>query len=269
MRPNLVKATSSNRHASRTLVASLVAGRLDRGRRALVIAASAVIAVAGVAAATIPSNNIIDGCYSRSGGALRVIDGTVTKCAKNETSLAWNVQGVKGETGETGATGATGPQGPAGPQGQPGPQGPAGPQGPVGATGPAGPAGPSVLANVIYVDRHYFAGPDFEKVLSKNLGEGMYAFIATIRLNATYSAERTFNCELRDGATILGGARSYHDTSAGSGDESQSTETLTFNGTRAVPASGTEISVWCLNAGSPSGIMAGGQLMTLKIAGSF
>src|SRR3954468_20471463 len=31
----------------------------------------------GVAYATIPSNSVIDGCYSRSGGALRVIDSTV------------------------------------------------------------------------------------------------------------------------------------------------------------------------------------------------
>ena len=37
---------------------------------------------------------MIDACYSKSGGALRVIDGTVTKCGKSETSLAWNVQGV-------------------------------------------------------------------------------------------------------------------------------------------------------------------------------
>jgi hypothetical protein len=111
----------------------------------------AILAVGGVAYATIPSNNMIDACYAKSGGALRVIDATVEACAKKEAPLTWNVQGPKGEKGDPGETGAQGPQGPpgpqgpAGPQGEPGPEGPAGPQGPQGepgATGPPGPEGP-------------------------------------------------------------------------------------------------------------------------------
>lgn len=115
---------------------------IGKRRKILVgIAAAAVgLAVAGgVAYATIPSNNVIDACYTRSGGTLRVIDATVTNCKASETALAWNVQGVQG------ATGATGPQGPAGPAG------PAGPQGPTGATGPAGPAGPAGPSWTIHV----------------------------------------------------------------------------------------------------------------------
>src|ERR1700747_1926397 len=56
------------------------------------IAAAALLVVAGVAYATIPdSGGVIHGCYSRSGGSLRVIDAGVTNCSKSETALDWNV----------------------------------------------------------------------------------------------------------------------------------------------------------------------------------
>lgn len=87
---------------------------------------------AAVAYATIPNGETINGCYTRSGGSLRVIDASVTKCGSKETALAWNVQGPAGPQGPQGATG---PQGSAGPQGPQGPQGPAGPQGPQGVPG--------------------------------------------------------------------------------------------------------------------------------------
>jgi hypothetical protein len=85
----------------------------------LVVAGTIIggLVAGGVAYATIPSDNVIDGCYSRSGGTLRVIDSTVTECKKGETALAWNVQGVQGDQGIQGVQGATGPAGPAGPAG--------------------------------------------------------------------------------------------------------------------------------------------------------
>ena len=92
-------------------------------RRVLIgLAGTVVVAGTAVVYATIPSNNLISGCYSRSGGALRVLDPSVTSCKSGETSLTWNVQGPTGLTG---------------------PQGVQGPQGATGATGPAGPAGPN------------------------------------------------------------------------------------------------------------------------------
>ena len=95
-----------------------------RPRRRFVLKAGAiaagVLAVGGVAYATIPSNGVISGCYTKSGGNLRVIDSTTGSCSSKETSLNWNVQGAKGETGATGATGPTGPTG------APGATGPAG-----------------------------------------------------------------------------------------------------------------------------------------------
>lgn len=87
------------------------------------VATAAVITLltaGGIAYATIPNNGVIHGCYTRSGGTLRVIDATVTTCKSTETALDWNVQG------------AVGPQGP---QGIQGPTGPTGPQGPAGVSG--------------------------------------------------------------------------------------------------------------------------------------
>ena len=77
----------------------------------------ALLAMGGIAYATIPSDGVISACYLKPGGSLRVIDATTGKCSAKETSLAWNVAGA---------------QGPAGPAG------PTGPEGPTGATGAAG-----------------------------------------------------------------------------------------------------------------------------------
>jgi hypothetical protein len=134
-------------------------------KRARLAAATVLVlalGIGGAAYATIPSNNVIDACYGRNTGALRVIDGTTSNCAKSETALAWNVQGPKGDKGDTGlqgpegeqglqgvpgprgeqgAQGPEGPQGIPGPQGEQGPPGPQGEQGPQGVPGPQGPAG--------------------------------------------------------------------------------------------------------------------------------
>jgi len=90
-------------------------------------AAVVTVFIGGVVVhATIPApNGVITTCYAKSGGAVRVIDSSVTNCGKSETQLTWN---------------QSGPQGPIGP---PGPQGVAGPTGAQGVAGATGPAGPS------------------------------------------------------------------------------------------------------------------------------
>src|ERR1022692_794594 len=99
----------------------------------------------GIASASIPSSSgVINGCYSRYDGFLRVID--ISKgqaCQKGSTPLSWNQTGPQGPQGPTGPAGASGPQGPAGASGPQGPAGASGPQGPAGASGPQGPAGAS------------------------------------------------------------------------------------------------------------------------------
>ena len=106
-----------------------------KSRVVTALAVAAVLSVSAAVFATIPSAGVISGCYTKSGGALRVIDGTVTSCSSKETALNWNVQGIQGGVGPAGPQGIAGPQGPTGPQG---PQGTIGPQGPQGDPGPAG-----------------------------------------------------------------------------------------------------------------------------------
>jgi hypothetical protein len=81
---------------------------------ALVVAIAAlVVALGGVAYATIPdSKGVIHGCYD-SGGNLKVIDtSTVQSCpAKGYKSLDWNRTGPQGPAGSKGDTGPTGPAG--------------------------------------------------------------------------------------------------------------------------------------------------------------
>ena len=67
--------------------------------------AAAIFAVAGVAYASIPNNGVITACYGKSGGALRVIDSTVTDCKSKETKLEWNLTGPAGQAGQDGVSG--------------------------------------------------------------------------------------------------------------------------------------------------------------------
>jgi hypothetical protein len=81
--------------------------------RLRIIALSAValgLAVGvGVATGAIPdSGGVIHGCYTKSGGTLRVIDSTVTNCKSTETSLTWNQVGPAGATGAAGTARAYG-----------------------------------------------------------------------------------------------------------------------------------------------------------------
>ena len=80
----------------------------------------AVLAMGGVAYATIPTNGVISACYTKSGGALRVIDSTTGSCSSKETSLAWNVAGAQGPKGDIGPAGPAGPTGATGAAGAPG-----------------------------------------------------------------------------------------------------------------------------------------------------
>jgi hypothetical protein len=105
---------------------------MNRTKRISVMAAVAGATVAvgvGVAWSQIPdASGVIHACYTRSGGALRVID-SGQNCSSKETSLTWN------QAGQVGPKGDTGPAGPAGAPGVPGSQGI------QGDTGPAGPSG--------------------------------------------------------------------------------------------------------------------------------
>lgn len=97
-------------------------------RRKWILFAAAAMALAGaggIAFGAIPgSGGVINGCYMKQTGILRVVDAEAGKaCLSFETPISWNQTGPKGDPGPAG------------------PEGPAGPQGPVGLQGPAGPRG--------------------------------------------------------------------------------------------------------------------------------
>lgn len=103
-------------------------------------------AAAAVAASLAPTNNVINACYDKVTGVLRIS----SACTKREAALSWNQQGPIGATGEAGPAGPAGADGKdgrdgrdgvAGPQGFAGPTGAQGVQGPQGVAGPQGPAG--------------------------------------------------------------------------------------------------------------------------------
>ena len=61
---------------------------------ALVGALAIVAAGVGIAMAAIPdASGVITACYMKSGGTLRVIDPSVTKCRTSETMLQWSQNG--------------------------------------------------------------------------------------------------------------------------------------------------------------------------------
>lgn len=106
------------------------------GRRALLLTTIAVVLLGagGIAYATIPSGaGVINGCYQKVNGQLRVIDAASASCRNDETPLSWS------------QTGPAGTPGPAGPTGPTGPAGPTGPTGPAGANGSPGLSGFQVV----------------------------------------------------------------------------------------------------------------------------
>jgi hypothetical protein len=124
-----------------------------RGRWFLVGGVAGAFLAGGAAGfAAIPdSSGVINGCYQKNVGNLRVIDSSAGgDCRPSEIAISWSdtgpqgpvgPQGPKGDTGATGPQGPVGPAGPAGPKGDTGAQGPAGPPGPKGDTGEQGPKG--------------------------------------------------------------------------------------------------------------------------------
>lgn len=96
-----------------------------RGRALyLVIGAISVAVAAGIATAGIPSpGGVIDACYERQSGQLRVYDvedDVPRGCRSSETPIQWSQMGPSGPSGATGPTGPTGPPGPSGADGAPG-----------------------------------------------------------------------------------------------------------------------------------------------------
>jgi hypothetical protein len=205
---------------------------LTRKPATIVAIAAAALVAAGVAYATIPDGaGAIHGCYARSGGALRVIDASVTNCAKTETALNWNVQGQQG------------PQGVQGPQGDTGPQGSAGPQGAAGPQGPAGPPGPSGLSHGYLAsssDAPVGGAPAYSQVAQiSSVPDGSYMLAAQIWAEDSGSDTPDLRCHISVNGSELSGTDSQ---SPGARAEA----TMTIVSADTMSGGGNSVAVFCL-----------------------
>jgi hypothetical protein len=62
---------------------------------------------------------VINGCYQKNNGQLRILAGPGDACRPSEVAIQWNQKGDKGDKGDQGDTGATGADGAQGPPGVP------------------------------------------------------------------------------------------------------------------------------------------------------
>src|SRR2546423_1802703 len=75
-------------------------------------AAVASVLSGGIAWAAIPGGGgVINGCYQKNEGQLRVIDPATTACRSSEVPISWNAQGIEGAKGDPGAPGRDGVDG--------------------------------------------------------------------------------------------------------------------------------------------------------------
>jgi hypothetical protein len=116
-----------------------------------------------------------------------------------------------------------------------------------------------------------FAGAFYEKITATTLNEGTYALFGRAHLGGSFfNNEGTWSvgCQLRDGATNLGGGAAVHDLRDAS---TTPQETITVTGLISVPAGGKEISLWCFNSGSEVGSLGtqGADIMAIKVGGTF
>jgi hypothetical protein len=162
--------------------------------------AVATVVAGGIAFATIPDNSgVIHACFTRSGGALRVIDDSVTSCNQNETALTWNNVGPRGPQGLPGLQGAVGPAGPQGPQGPTGPAGPQGPTGPQGIQGPAGSPGEGGHAYFTFVLGIGGLENDGRDILHLDVPAGSYVINASIGAFNGVNSDQRVVCKLSTG----------------------------------------------------------------------
>lgn len=230
-------------------------------RRAVIMAIAALagtVLVAGAAYATIPDGGgVIHACYAKSGGTLRVIDSSVTRCkASSETSLDWNRQGPTGPTGPAGPLGATGPVGATGPAG---PAGPAGPVGPAGAPGIS-----TATFAVMQPGDGGVNGTTFSRIVTKHLPAGSWVVIGTANFNGVPLATEQIadaTCQLRNGSDVIGYATDRRVIPSG---DPVSRRSLTMNGGAQVPAGGGDVSLWCLDQANED--VEHAQLMLLQVS---
>lgn len=150
------------------------------GRPGMALVVVAALAASGAAWAAVPgSDGLINGCYQKQNGQLRVVE-AAGSCRPSETAIQWNQTGPEGPQGDQGVAGEPGPEGDqgvpgdtglAGPEGEQGVAGEQGPQGDQGEKGPAGIDAPTQKAGLIRSNGSVQVGSGFT---SRRDGEGRY-----------------------------------------------------------------------------------------------
>jgi hypothetical protein len=177
------------------VVMRFVVGRSTRFKVLVLVAVLAALAGIGSAAyAAIPdSGGVINGCYLRGAGVLRVIDSPTQNCTRLETPISWSqrgpqgiqgLQGIQGAKGDTGPQGIQGPKGDTGAQGLQGVPGATGLKGDKGDKGDPGPAAATAFA-VVAADGTLQAGRGIVLVrLDSNTAVGpIYSVAFTANVN--------------------------------------------------------------------------------------
>jgi hypothetical protein len=110
-------------------------------------------------------------------------------------------------------------------------------------------------------------GESFKKVLSKSLPAGSWAIVASANVRAfafSYTGVMDVVCELRNGASYIGGATDRRVTPSAE----RTSATLSMNGGAQVPAGGGEVGLWCrAQDGNAYGEFEYGQMMMIRLDG--
>jgi hypothetical protein len=144
----------------------------------------------GVAHADIPgAGGVYTGCYTRSNGALRVIDFEAgQRCRSTELTVTWN---------RTGQPGPAGPQGPQGPQGLQGETGPAGTVDIIEVPGPFAfaPAGGEATSTAV-------CPADHPKAISGGFRLGFNAFPIDSRQGTTNTPDDSWSVQFQNTGSV-------------------------------------------------------------------
>jgi hypothetical protein len=132
------------------------------------LAVIVALSLGALAVASSADAAIINACYKRSTGVVRILRGA-QRCRRHEVRISWNTQGLPGKNGATGKTGAKGLNGKNGTNGTNGKEGPNGAVAGYSAT-------QATAVNIT-------GAPG--QVLNKELPSGHYVVSAKVQLSAT------------------------------------------------------------------------------------
>ena len=206
-------------------------------RRSLRWAASGavlLVAAGGIAYAAIPTNGVINACYAKQNGGLRVIDPSLgQQCTTKEAPLQWNQMGPQGATGPTGPQGARGPS-------------------------------DAFSANGGLDPQNFSDGGLGVNVATLNLAAGSYVFNAKVMVGNRPAGENAeFTCTLRYGFAVV---FDYASVRLGGGApwDAGSMATLPLTGTRTFDAPQT-VRLLCTTT-STDAFAQYGQLNAVAVA---